>query len=106
MSVKYWGKLLVILAALLSSTGQLFWKLGFSNIIFMLIGFVFYGAGMVLLIKSMRLEKFSVAYPLMSISYIFTIIYGSLILYEPISWNKIISVTLLILGVICIAYEK
>jgi drug/metabolite transporter (DMT)-like permease len=96
----------MILAALLTATGQLFWKLGFTNFYLMLLGFICYGGGALLMIKSFSLEKLSVAYPLMCTSYIFALIFGDLFLEERITYTKIFAITLLIFGVILTSHEN
>ncbi|MBG9791185.1 hypothetical protein ABD76_01045 [Paenibacillus dendritiformis] len=103
---KHAGKALMILSAWCTATGQLFWKWGIANLLYLGIGFVFYGIGAVLMIKSLSLEKLSVAYPLMACSYIFALLYGGLLLGETVNLQKGIAVLLLIIGVACISYEK
>lgn len=96
----------MILAAIMTAIGQLFWKLGFTNFYFMILGFICYGGGAVTMMKALSLEKLSVVYPLMSTSYIFALIFGDVFLGEPITFSKSIAITLLIIGVILTSYEK
>ncbi|MGX6446101.1 EamA/RhaT family transporter [Neobacillus sp. K501] len=103
---KHSGKFLMITSALLTATGQLFWKMGFSYFVFMILGFICYGAGALLMIKSFATEKLSVAYPLMSISYIFALLLGGFILDEPITYMKIIAIIFLFIGVTFTSNEK
>ncbi|OBY79126.1 hypothetical protein BBG47_13145 [Paenibacillus sp. KS1] len=103
---RHLGKLLMIFSAFCTATGQLFWKWGVHQILYVGVGFVFYGVGALLMIKSLSMEKLSVAYPLMSSSYIFALIYGGLFLNEAITLQKGIAVLLLMLGVGLISYEK
>lgn len=100
------GKWLMIISAFLTATGQLFWKWGHSNIIYMALGFVCYGIGAFFMISSFKFLKLSVAYPLMSISYIIALAYGGLFLGEPITLKKLVAVTLLGIGVTVTTYEK
>lgn len=100
------GKVYMVLAAFLTATGQLFWKLGYTNFSFMLVGFICYGGGSIFMIKSLSREKLSVAYPIMCIGYIFALIYGAFILNEQITFNKIIAIFLLTLGVTFTSYDK
>ncbi|SMF82167.1 Uncharacterized membrane protein [Paenibacillus uliginis N3/975] len=100
------GKWLMIVSAFLTATGQLFWKWGHSDLIYMAIGFVCYGLGAIFMIKSLALEKLSVAYPLMCISYIVALFYGDLFLGEPITIKKTAAVVLLGIGVTLTSYEK
>jgi drug/metabolite transporter (DMT)-like permease len=103
---RHYGKVLMIFSAFLTATGQLFWKMGYSNAIFMVFGFICYGAGALLMIKAFAIEKLSVAYPLMSVSYIFAMFYGGFILNEPITYTKIMAIILLFIGVTLTSYEK
>jgi len=100
------GKIFMILAAFLTSTGQLVWKIGINNIFILMIGFMLYGFGAVLMIKSLTIEKLSVAYPLLCTSYVFALLYGALFLEEGLDFKKIIAVCLISLGVILTSYEK
>lgn len=100
------GKWLMIISAFLTATGQLFWKWGHTNLIYMAIGFVCYGLGAIFMIKSLALEKLSVAYPLMCISYIVALFYGDIFLGEPITIKKTVAVVLLGIGVTLTSYEK
>lgn len=106
MTARHTGKVLMIISAFCTATGQLFWKWGVHQLIYLGVGFVFYGVGALLMIKSLSLEKLSVAYPLMSSSYIFALIYGGLLLNETVNLQKGIAVLLLMLGVVLISYEK
>ncbi|MHA2854692.1 EamA family transporter [Paenibacillus lautus] len=103
---RHLGKLFMILSAFLTATGQLFWKWGHTNLVYMGIGFVCYGLGAILMIKSFSLEKLSVAYPLMCISYIVALFYGEFFLDEPLTLKKLAAVALLGIGVTLTSYEK
>ncbi|WP_410512285.1 EamA family transporter [Paenibacillus sp. BR2-3] len=100
------GKWFMVVSAFLTATGQLFWKWGHSDILYMAIGFVCYGLGAIFMIKSLALVKLSVAYPLMCISYIVALIYGDMFLGEPITLKKMAAVVLLGIGVTLTSYEK
>jgi len=103
---RHLGKLLMIVSAFLTATGQLFWKWGHSNLLYMAIGFLCYGAGALFMIKSFSLEKLSVAYPLMCFSYIFALLYGQLFLDEIITMKKLAAIVLLGIGVSLTSYDK
>lgn len=100
------GKLFMIFSAFLTATGQLFWKWGHVNLIYMGIGFVCYGVGALFMLKSFSLEKLSVAYPLMSISYIVALVYGGIFLGEAITLQKGAAIALLGIGVTLTSYER
>ncbi|QNK57598.1 EamA family transporter [Paenibacillus sp. PAMC21692] len=102
----YMGRILMIVSALLTATGQFFWKLGISHLIYMIPGFLCYGAGALFMIKAFSLEKLSVCYPLMCTSYLFALAYGSIFLGETITFQKAIAVVLLGIGVTLTSYDK
>lgn len=100
------GKALMIVSAFLTATGQLFWKWGHADLWYMAVGFLFYGAGAVCMLKAFALEKLSVAYPLMCTGYIFALVYGAFFLGETITLQKMAAVVLLGIGVSLTSYGK
>ncbi|MHA7965088.1 EamA family transporter [Paenibacillus sp. CAU 1782] len=100
------GKLLMLLAAFLTATGQLFWKLGLDKWVFLAIGFLCYSIGALLMIKAFAIEKLSVAYPIMCASYVFALIYGYYLLGEEITLQKLAAVLLLGIGVTLTSVER
>ncbi|MFC4101195.1 EamA family transporter [Paenibacillus xanthanilyticus] len=99
------GKWLMVLSAFMTATGQLFWKWGTSGLLYLAIGFLCYGIGALLMLKAFALEKLSVAYPLMCISYAVALIYGDLFLGEDLTWKKSAAIALLGLGVTLTSYD-
>jgi len=106
VSNRHTGKVLMIISAFLTATGQLFWKWGHASLLYMAIGFLCYGVGAVFMLKAFSLEKLSVAYPIMCTSYIFALFYGDLFLGEDITLKKATAVALLGIGVTLTSYEK
>ncbi|MEK3885859.1 EamA/RhaT family transporter [Paenibacillus sp. PL2-23] len=100
------GKLLMLGSALLTATGQLFWKWGHDHLLYMIPGFLCYGTGAILMIRAFAIEKLSVCYPLMCTSYIFALAYGSLFLGETFTIQKAAAVVLLGIGVTLTSYDK
>lgn len=94
------GILLIIIAAMLTSVGQLFWKLSHGNQIrFLVIGFICYGLGAVLMILAFRFGSLSVLHPFMSVGYIFALIIGQTQLPETVTLTKYVAVGIIMLGV-------
>lgn len=91
---------LIIISAVLTSTGQLFWKLGIHNFIYICAGFLLYGFGAVLMIISFKFGEISVLHPMLSISYILSLILGNLVLGEAINTKKVIGIIFIICGTI------
>lgn len=97
------GVILMISAALSTSLGQLFWKLSDGIWDYRLwIGFVLYGLGAIFMTVAFRFGKLSMLHPLMSIGYIFAILFGVIFLNEIISINIIAGTSLILIGVILI----
>jgi len=94
------GIVLIVIAAMLTSVGQLFWKYSKGIYIkFVIIGFICYGLGAVLMILAFRFGSLSVLHPFMSVGYIFAIVLGQTQLHENISVTKYVAVGIIIFGV-------
>ena len=98
---------LMIFAALSTSLGQLFWKLsdGLWDIN-LWIGFSLYGLGAVSMTVAFRFGKLSVLHPLMSIGYVFAIVFGFIFLNEVITINILTGTSLILIGVILIGGDQ
>ena len=103
---RYAGKLYMVASAFCTATGQLFWKWGLEHVAYLAAGFLLYGIGALLMMRSLSMEKLSIAYPILSLGYPIALLYGSLFLHETISLQKIAAVLIIMLGVALIAYEK
>ena len=93
------GILLIIFSACLTSLGQLLWKLGNERVILVLLGFVLYGFGAILMIISFKFGSYSVIQPFLSISYVFSLYLGHIILNERMELNKILGIVIIMIGV-------
>lgn len=103
----YKGILLMLLTAICVTIGQLLWKIGVdNNKLYIVMGFIFYGGGAVLMIIAYRYGAVSVLQPLMSISYIGAIILGYIALHEPITYGKVIGILLITCGTILLSREN
>ena len=97
------GIILMICAAVLACVGQLFWKLSTSNgVLYMLIGFVLYGAGALFMLTAYRFGSVSVLQPMMSTNYALSAVLGIFVLQEKISVMKVIGIIVITTGVILI----
>ncbi len=98
------GILLMLLSAICVCVGQLLWKvsstLGFK---WLLIGFLFYGIGALIMIIAYRYGKLSVLQPILSINYVLSIILAKIVLKEEITILKCIGILFIVVGVILIA---
>lgn len=104
------GYILVVIAALCSSLGQLAWKFGAdststgSAVGLYALGFVLATAGMLLLMVSFRFGEVSILQPMMSIGFAFSVILGNIVLGEPVSPTKILGVLFIVAGAFILAY--
>lgn len=98
------GILLIVISALCTSFGQLFWKIGVDKSIWIiLLGFILYGVGALTMIIAFKFGELSILHPLMCIGYIFALINGFLFLKERISFLQFVGIVIIIIGVIFIA---
>ena len=98
------GILLMLISSLCVCIGQLLWKLSADKgIIFMLAGFLFYGAGALVMLIAYRFGKLSVLQPMLSLNYVLSIILAAVVLKESITILKCIGVIVIIAGVVLIA---
>lgn len=97
------GIILMLISSLCVCIGQLLWKLQANgNVIFLLLGFVFYGLGALVMLYAYKFGSLSVLQPMLSANYIFTIILAVTVLNEQVTLTKGIGIIIIILGVILI----
>ena len=85
----------------------MFWKLsGTALNTYLLIGFILYATGAVLLVLALSFDELSSLHPLLCLSYIFGIILGYAVLGEHISALKLIGIAVIITGVMFIVRKK
>ncbi|OTN86558.1 hypothetical protein A5819_003408 [Enterococcus sp. 7E2_DIV0204] len=104
------GILLILIAAALSSLGQLAWKFGADGtgsyaILLYLIGFIAAGAGMFFMMAAFRYGEVSILQPMMSLGFALSIVLGALFLDESITWYKLIGTGFIIAGSILLGIE-
>lgn len=79
-----------------------FWKSVFVNWQFAACGLC-YGAGSILWFYIVKHYPFSMAYPLVSLSYVFGMIAAIVFFHEPVEWTKWLGVLLIMAGCYFIA---
>lgn len=100
------GIILMIISSVLVCFGQLFWKLYYGNtIVFLLLGFVCYGAGTILMLSAYKFGKLSILHPILGLNYVLTIVLGRLVLQEVITPNKIVGIFIILVGISIISWE-
>lgn len=103
--------IIILIAATMSSLGQLAWKFGAdattTNLKYglFILGFVLAGLGMVFLMIAFRFGEVSILQPMMSIGFALSIVLGFLFLEEPITTTKIIGTFFIIAGSALLGYE-
>ena len=97
------GILLMLCSSICVCIGQLLWKLSSNgNILYLIIGFLFYGVGALVMLIAYKFGELSILQPMLSANYIFTIILASLVLKEVITLKKVIGILIITMGVITI----
>ena len=114
MATKLWAALLVLFTTLLTSSAQIFYKLGsqtlapdlsaiFTNY-YLIGGLLLYAVGGTLMILSLRGGEVSVLYPIIATSYIWVSFLSIFFLNESMNNFKWLGVTSIIAGIILIGY--
>ena len=97
------GMLFMSVSALTVAVGQLLWKFsGGTDLILLVLGFVSYGIGSLLMVIAFKFGRLSVVHPVLSLSYVFGIVLGYVFLGEVLSPVQFLAVTLIMSGVILI----
>ncbi|WP_207694764.1 hypothetical protein DOK67_0002835 [Enterococcus sp. DIV0212c] len=104
------GVVLILIAATLSSLGQLAWKFGADGtgsyaIILYIIGFIAAGAGMFFMMAAFRYGEVSILQPMMSLGFALSILLGAVFLNESITWYKLIGTGFIIAGSVLLGIE-
>ena len=112
--VEFKAIVLVVFCTIFTSVGQLFWKLGanrlqldFFSLITnypLILGFISYAIGTVLLLNALKLGELSVLYPFISLSFIWVGILSIVFLGEIMTSLKWIAIILIIFGVSMIGW--
>lgn len=98
-----YGIMLMAVSSICVCLGQLFWKLSAKDgLVFLLLGFILYGIGAIVMLIAYKFGSLSVLQPMLSLNYVLSIILAATILNEKITLIKIIGVLVIILGVILI----
>lgn len=97
------GMVLMLFAAVFACVGQLLWKISTTDgMIYMLLGFIMYGFGALLMLIAYRFGSVSVLQPMLSTNYALSAILGMLVLQEKLSVTKVIGIIIISTGVILI----
>jgi drug/metabolite transporter (DMT)-like permease len=107
--------LLVMSASLIGSFGAVFLKLGAEHMkrgfrhilnVKLLLGVCLFLGSSVPYVMGINRGELSVLYPMVSLSYVFAMIWSKLLFKEHITPGKIAAVALILAGVVCIGVGK
>ena len=97
------GILLMILSSVCVCIGQLFWKLSATEgLSFMIVGFVFYALGALIMLVAYKYGSLSVLQPMLSLNYIFTIFLAAFVLGAVITPTKLAGILVITVSVVLI----
>ncbi|SDJ10813.1 EamA-like transporter family protein [Halanaerobium congolense] len=101
---KNWkGIVIMSFASFLTASGQLFWKISLGEeYLTILLGFLCYGLGSILMIIAFNFGSFSVIHPMLSLSYITAIVFGNIFLNETLTNFQLSGIFLIVVGIILI----
>ena len=95
------GMVFMSASALTVAVGQLLWKFsGGTDLVLLVLGFVSYGIGSLLMVVAFKFGKLSVVHPVLSLSYVFGIVLGYVFLCEVLSISQLLAVLLIVTGVV------
>ncbi len=108
--------ILVIFCTIFTATGQILWKLGVKNLELsflglitnypLILGFVSYGVGTVLLVVALKYGELSVLYPFIALSFIWVGFMSVAFLGEVMTFFKWMAILLIIGGVSLISFKS
>ena len=78
------------------------WKLSSRGLQYLIIGFILYGVGALIMLIAYKYGSLSVLQPCLSLNYALSIFLGVWVLGESLSLMKIIGIIIIIIGVIMI----
>ncbi len=114
--------LLILPAILLSTTGELLFKIGMNRIggfefsgsairsviprvlrnPYIWLGFIGFGLGAVFWLAVLSRVPLSIAYPLLALSYFVVVVEAWLFLHERVTWKRMLGVTVIVIGVVVV----
>lgn len=114
MATKLWAALLVLFTTLLTSSAQIFYKIGSRELslalpslitnYYLIGGLLLYGVGAILMILSFRGGEVSVLYPIIATSYIWVSFLSIYFLEETMNYFKWAGIITIILGIAFIGF--
>ena len=112
MSTKPWAIGLVVLITALTSSAQLFYKLGADRLGISALytnwplglGLVIYGFGAVLLIIALKHGELTILYPIIATSYIWVALFSWGLFGESFGFVKLLGIISIVIGIVLISF--
>lgn len=120
------GLMLLIPAILLSTTGELFFKMGMNRVggfefnaaalravlprvilnPLIWLGFIGFGLGAVFWLGVLSRVPLSLAYPILALSYFVVVVEAWLFLHERVTWQRMLGVLVIVVGVVIVGTSE
>lgn len=117
---------LLIPAILLSTTGELFFKVGMTRVgsfdfsprairavlprivgnPLIWVGFIGFGSGAVFWLAVLSRVPLSLAYPILALSYFVVVVEARVFLREHVTWKRLLGVAVIVVGVIVVGLSE
>jgi uncharacterized membrane protein len=102
--------LFLIVGTFLAAWGALYFKKGSTDnttgrmfsYLTLLKGLSLYGLSGIFYLSALHMEELSVVYPFVSLTYVWAVVFSRAYLNERINRYKILGLTLIIIGIVCI----
>ena len=114
MKTKPWAIILVLCVTALTSSAQIFYKLGADKLVFdimaiitnwpLIIGIVIYAIGAALLVVALKHGEVTVLYPVIATSYIWVAVSSWLLFGESINFLKMLGIVSIVIGIVLISF--
>ncbi len=101
-----YGIILMLFSSVLVCFGQYFWKKADGNLWILALGFLLYGLGALFMLVAYKFGSLSVLQPILSLNYVFALLIGYFLLKETITVFDIIGISIIFVGVFCIASSE
>ena len=116
MKTRLWAIGLIILCTVLTSSAQIFYKIGTNKLNFNLIsvltnwpiilGLFLYALGAILVIVALRGGEVTVLYPIITSSYIWVSLGSRYFFNEVITWSRWAGIFSIIIGIVFIVFDN
>ncbi len=93
------GIALMLCCAVALCLGQFIWKY-YDGVASIIVGFLVYGVGAMLMLTSFHFGRLSVLQPINSVSYVFAAVLGALFFGEALNGMRILGIAIIIVGII------